>query len=123
MVAFSILGILLTIYVLAVWFGIESRRAAEGQAADDAAAMSADEFVRIINAAAANPILGQGGWLATRWATMEPSERRHWASTNIAALRDLEGHTGGAGIESYGIDLPSMLAMIEEDAPQARRKS
>jgi len=118
--ALLILGMLLALYCLAIWLGIASRRVAEEQAADDAAAMSADEFVRIINAAAAHPILGQGGWLATRWATMETAERRKWVSTNIDALRALESRTGGAGIECYGTDLPSMLAMMEEDEPGTR---
>ncbi len=118
-----ILVLLLALYVLAVWFGIASRRAAAQKAADDASSMSPDDFLRIINAAAAHPVLGQGGWLATRWTAMDTPERRRWVDGNLQALRDLEARTEGSGIESLGVDLPSMLAVIDQNAPRAHRNT
>ncbi len=75
--------------------------------------MTAEEFLSIINSAAAHPILGQGGWLVTRWGAMNAEERRMWVDQRLAALRRLEALTEGAGVEALGVELPPALAELD----------
>ncbi len=109
-----IMGILVAAYGLAVWFGFVSRKEAKRQNNEAAAAMTAEEFLSIINSAAAHPILGQGGWLVTRWGVMDAGERQAWVYDRLTSLRRLEALTEGAGIEALGVELPSALAELDQ---------
>lgn len=109
-----IMGVLVISYGLAVWFGFASRKEAERQNKAAAASMTADEFLSIINSAAAHPVLGQGGWLVTRWGVMDAGERQAWVNDRLTKLRRLEALTEGAGIEALGVELPSALAELDQ---------
>lgn len=110
----TLIGTLLALYFLTLWFGAAARRFT--QAEDDATArsMSAEDYVAEIDIAAAHPALGQGGWFATRWYTMSPDERENWAAQHIVELRSLRAEILSGSLPDHGINLPVRLAQIDQ---------